>query len=619
MSARLRNRHATIPMLALLVAACGGNVSPSDPIPTGQPPVAKIDAPSGELADLSHVVLSAEESSDPDGDTLSFEWQQVSGPDVSLSAVADPTVTVMLPRVNGTEVVVLSVTVNDGNGNAVTEAVELSVRQQDTVIGLGALENSHVTKPFRIHPVDEAPVSLANLTELNGQETFADAKNMLVSPDGKLVAWFSDSEDDGTFGVMIADIGGAKARRITQIQDRRNFEKIQWSADSRFIFLQTRGEPGTVDFLHRSTVNLEGELKILRLTPTPNGSGLPKIDTFSISPNGSTVALLARMGQSSSVHQRLFMSDHENELGQWREVSGVFDESTVQVGVQFGSWSPDGAQFVFAIDRNNDSNYELALTSSTATANSSPTRLVDPEHLHVKITNNPKTLPRFSPDGVFIAFNASPPDDPDNQGLYVIQADGENLRRVSGDTVPGGKVENVEWSPNSQSLAVVGALETAGQDELFVLSIDGSERRKVSGEFTDIDEPVDGFVDGDVGEDDFRWSPDGTHLVFEGLGMTRKTGADIFIVGASGDGSDRRKVSGGFEDLGNGFTTKFFGPQWSPDGRNLYFLGDLQGPAGYEIFKVPADTTDGGERVSISGPLPVNGFVSEFVITGPGN
>jgi subtilisin family serine protease len=89
------------------------------------------DAPNAVVAPVtgpqpvdSVVELDASESSDPDGDTLSFSWSQVSGPAVSLTNANQAVASFVVPAIDVTADAVFAVTVSDG---VATDTAEVTV------------------------------------------------------------------------------------------------------------------------------------------------------------------------------------------------------------------------------------------------------------------------------------------------------------------------------------------------------------------------------------------------------------------------------------------------------------------------------------------------------------
>ena len=105
------------------------------------------------------------------------------------------------------------------------------------------------------------------------------------------------------------------------------------------------------------------------------------------------------------------------------------------------------------------------------------------------------------PDGARIAVNilntkAKPRD---GSAIYVLDADGSNLRRVTPIRLNGG---NPDWSPNGKRIAFNSSYEAQAAVEIYTVRPDGSglkrvrKERKNSYSF----DPV--------------WSPDGRRLAF---------------------------------------------------------------------------------------------------------
>lgn len=128
---------ANVSVLALsvgLISACGGGGGgssppppPPPPPPTNTAPVADIATPDGVQADeLQTLSLDASASSDADGDTLSFSWQQIAGPNAVLSDPMNAQTGVALPEVSQDETLTFELSVSDGT-DTTTSTVDLTV------------------------------------------------------------------------------------------------------------------------------------------------------------------------------------------------------------------------------------------------------------------------------------------------------------------------------------------------------------------------------------------------------------------------------------------------------------------------------------------------------------
>ena len=120
----------------------------------------------------------------------------------------------------------------------------------------------------------------------------------------------------------------------------------------------------------------------------------------------------------------------------------------------------------------------------------------------------------WSPDGKRIAGVRFHP----RVGLYVMDANGTRSKKIAG----GGL--QLEWSPDGTSIAFTARV--AGNREIYVVDADGSELRRLTTDPAADDWPT--------------WSPDGKRIAFVSTRANRRRdlgpieGEEIYAVSASG-------------------------------------------------------------------------------------
>ncbi|HMP66269.1 MAG TPA: protein kinase [Pyrinomonadaceae bacterium] len=178
-------------------------------------------------------------------------------------------------------------------------------------------------------------------------------------------------------------------------------------------------------------------------------------------------------------------------------------------------------------------------------------------------------MPAFSPDGRHIAFRSSR----EPGGIYVMEATGENARRIS------DLGYHPSWSPDGRSIAVstkavrVHTAHTVPDSELYVIDVaDGTAEKLEAG--------PDAIMP--------SWSPNGHRIAFwfveEGkqgeLATIPADGGEPVVI-ASDPATD-------------------WNPVWSPDGRYLYFASNRGG--NMNLWRVGIDEMTGRET---SPPQPI--------------
>lgn len=153
----------------------------------------------------------------------------------------------------------------------------------------------------------------------------------------------------------------------------------------------------------------------------------------------------------------------------------------------------------------------------------------------------------FSPDGQQIAFEGfGPREDDPLSGIYIGNADGTNLVRITGPGIPG------DWSPDGTRLLFFrgpgGDPPRAGS--LFLINVDGSEEHQLTPDGVEVTCCWN-----------YRWSPDGSRILFadsEGV---------IWLIDP--DGTDLTQL---FVDATVNRVRRYaVTPTWSPDGSQVMF------------------------------------------------
>ena len=191
--------------------------------------------------------------------------------------------------------------------------------------------------------------------------------------------------------------------------------------------------------------------------------------------------------------------------------------------------------------------------------------------------------PRFSPDGRQIAFSEMDADG----GIFVVGATGESERRL---TDAGG---NPAWSPDGRQ--IVFATETvdlpysrSSTSHLYVVDAAGGAPRKL--------------FEGDAVQP--KWSPSGGRIAFWAVVAGQR---DLVTIAA--DGSDRVAVTSD--------AALDWAPEWSPDGRWLYFASDRGGSMG--LWRIRMDERSGrpvGDPESVSAGVEADMDLPSFSSDG---
>ena len=240
------------------------------------------------------------------------------------------------------------------------------------------------------------------------------------------------------------------------------------------------------------------------------------------------------------------------------------------------TFSPDGKRIAFTWSGGQGDNTDIYI------------KQIGTEDLQRLTTDSaPDIQPRWSPDGLYIAFLRQTADD---YGLYLIPSIGGTERQLTKlSLLPPIRfdVSQVDWSPDGKWLAVSDRPSAREPFSIFMVDRDSGERRRLTSPGAEINGDLSPAV-----------SPDGKTVAyrhFESGGVS-----EIYLVPVAG-GEPRRLT---FSDVVKS------SPAWTPDGRDILFLSESGGNIG--LWRMPAA---GGtpERVEAVGQA-----VTSFAISPQG-
>jgi Tol biopolymer transport system component len=177
--------------------------------------------------------------------------------------------------------------------------------------------------------------------------------------------------------------------------------------------------------------------------------------------------------------------------------------------------------------------------------------------------------PAWSPDGKKIAFSRRSEDG--NYDIWVMKADGKKQKNLTNTPTVDEIVP--AWSPDGKKLAVssypdgnfdVDALVWDAM-EIYVIEVHGSN-------------PPTRLTNNDDEDYGATWSPDGQKIAFS---TNRDGNYEIYVMDADGSGPPTNLTNAPASDDG------FWAPYWSPDGQKIAFSSNRDG--NWEIYAMDAD------------------------------
>lgn len=184
----------------------------------------------------------------------------------------------------------------------------------------------------------------------------------------------------------------------------------------------------------------------------------------------------------------------------------------------------------------------------------------------LQVTKGPSDnhSPRLSSDGGLIAFVSDRDGNPD---VYVMDRDGENIRKISHEV---GAVSHPRWSPDGELIAFLTQMED-GESQIYLSNVEEPEAQRLT---------VGGYVAGPP-----AWSPDGEWIAFA---LTDKEGSGIGISLRNPGGVNQIALTDGPD----------FNPTWSPDSDRIAFQSSRNGNYDIYVIDITEDFTGQPRRIT---------------------
>ncbi len=235
-----------------------------------------------------------------------------------------------------------------------------------------------------------------------------------------------------------------------------------------------------------------------------------------------------------------------NDISVWS--NGASTKLTKDGRWEGPNWSPDGTQVVASWMSENYSEIMILDTSGNRV------RQLTKDFSNVSIARQSwGRKPMWSPDGTRVAYISDNGSVADagykliDMSLFVVDADGKNLKKYVVPYFFTGGVDWPTWSPDGKQIAYE-RFETSKTSQLHVYKIASDSERQL-GTFPE-------------GAYDPAWSPDGQWIAFTARSQGKH---DVYVLPAAGGQPTKLTTSGAN-----------LAPTWSPDGSLLAYINQTE-------------------------------------------
>ena len=269
--------------------------------------------------------------------------------------------------------------------------------------------------------------------------------------------------------------------------------------------------------------------------------------------------------------------------------------------------SPDGKTVAWSVDTSDGS--QIHLTDIADPAKDTVLRT------EAEATDCSNEAPIWSPDGQWLAFEstcAAKEDKPDQEQIFVWSKKTGQCRQLTHVT---GEIDMPAWSPDGRSIGflfVEDATRNAGALAAMkpwsgVIGEDGIEVQRVAA-VNIANDTVTQLTPANLHAYEFDWSPDSKRLAYVAANPPGENNwwvAQLYVQKAETSATPQSiltptEISGSLHNL------QIAVPRWSPDGKQIAFIGGLmsdQGATGGDIYLIPST---GGEPHDLTPGRPAS-------------